>query len=186
MKERLEFKSNYIDGVGEFTVPYDIRLELPENITLDKKDWHYLTYIPWDEKYLKNVPDDFIDFFKFILPYLGVRTTDVHVATCLGFLDELIGKFPEIEVNRRVLAISLILHDVGWSKLSDQEIANSLGVTGLKLSEVAMGPKEKHAVEGEKLARELLGEGESETNNKDGNFKFEQKLSSEEKDLIFK
>jgi hypothetical protein len=55
-----------------------------------------------------------------------------------------------------VVALALLLHDVGWSQLSEFEIANSLGVTGLTLTETAMGPKEKHAVVGEKVARDVL------------------------------
>ncbi len=177
----MEFIIKSVPNLGEFLVPDDVILNLPTGIAIDKKDWHFLVSIPWEDKYFLSVPDDFKDFFKFVLPHLNVRTTNVHVATCLSYLDQLISEFPEENINRRVVALSLILHDIGWSKLSEQEIANSLGVSGLKLTDIAMAPKEKHAVEGERLARQILGDGDG-----DGEFGFEPKLSEQEKDLIFK
>jgi hypothetical protein len=62
------------------------------------------------------------------------------------------------QTNQRVVAIGLILHDSGWSQLTQDEIASSLGVTGLKLTPNAMGPKEKHAIESEKITRQILTE----------------------------
>lgn len=177
----MEFIIKSIPNLGEFLVPDDIILSLPTGLTIDRKDWHFLVSIPWEDKYLANIPEDFRDFFKFVLPHLSSRTTNVHVATCLGYLDQLISEFPEENINRRVVALSLILHDIGWSNLSEQEIANSLGVSGLKLTDIAMAPKEKHAIEGEKIAQKLLGEGDE-----DGEFNFEPKLTGQEKDLIFK
>ncbi|PIP86124.1 hypothetical protein COW83_00645 [Candidatus Collierbacteria bacterium CG22_combo_CG10-13_8_21_14_all_43_12] len=177
----MEFIIKTVPEVGEFLVPDDVVLSLPSGLTIDKKDWHFLVSIPWEDKYLENIPEDFVDFFKFVLPYLNVRTINVHVAICLGYLDQLIAEFPEENINRRVVALSLILHDIGWSKLSDQEIANSLGVFGLKLTDVAMAPKKRHAIEGERLAKKILGEGDD-----DGEFLFEPKLSVQDKDLIFK
>lgn len=82
-------------------------------------------------------------------------------------------EFSGQNINRRVVALSLVLHDVGWSRLSEEEIASSLGVTGLKLTETAQGPKEKHAVEGARLARTLLSE-----------YTFEPPLATEEIKLI--
>lgn len=40
--------------------------------------------------------------------------------------------------------------------MSEEEIASSLGVTGLALTEQAIGPKEKHAVLGAEIARKVL------------------------------
>ena len=68
----------------------------------------------------------------------------------------LLDKFPEEQINRRLVGLALIFHDCGWSKLSEEEVASSLGVTGLKLTEPATKPKERHAVEGEKIARNIL------------------------------
>jgi len=166
----------------------DVILEFPKSSILDKKDWHYLAYIPWNEKYLNKIPKEFVDFFKFVFPYLNVRTTDVHTAICLGFLDKLIKQFPKENINRRIVAIALILHDSGWSKLSDQEIASSLGIKGLKLDKLSTKSKEKHAVEGEKIARKLLGEEDGDKNDDDSlvGFEFNPKLTAQEKEIIFR
>jgi hypothetical protein len=151
----------------------DITLLLPEDTKLLEDQRHFLLYIPWEEKYLQFVPDEFKEFFMHVLPHLGVRTTDVHTAICLGMIDELLAQFPHAVVNRRVVALALILHDAGWSRLTEQEVAQSLGVTGLKLTEQALAPKEKHAIESEKIAREVLKA-----------FAFKPPLSPEEIELI--
>lgn len=140
--------------------PKDVVLHLPQNSKLSLSEQHYLIYIKWQDKYLKFIPTEFRTFFKTILPLLAVRTTDVHVAVCMGFLDELINKCKHgnRNVNRKVVAYSLMLHDCGWSQMSEKEIAASLGVKGLVLNAKANGPKEKHAILGEKLARSILSE----------------------------
>ncbi len=135
--------------------PDDIVLLLPEKSSLPVNQQHFLIFIPWNDSYLSNIPKQYLDFFKFVLPVLHARTTDVHTAICLGFLDTLLAQFNE-PINHKVVAIALILHDSGWSRLSEKEIANSLGVKGLKLNETALGPKEKHAIESEKITREIL------------------------------
>lgn len=154
--------------------PADILLALPENSLLPLEQQHFLLYIPWQEEYLSLVPEEFQDFYKQILPYLRVRTTDVHTAISLSYLDLLLNRINK-PINRRVVALSLCLHDVGWSKLTEEEIANSLGTKGLKINDATMGPKEKHAVEGEKIARKILT-----------SYQFKIPLTSEEIDLICK
>lgn len=67
-----------------------------------------------------------------------------------------IPKSASVNVDKNVITTAFILHDTGWSKMSDSEIASSLGVTGLALTNTAMGPKEKHAVLGEEMARKIL------------------------------
>lgn len=125
-----------------------------------------LTFIPWQDSYLQHIPADFRDFFVSVQHLLSVRTTDVHTAICLGFLDDFIQQIESsgVSVNRNVVGYALILHDCGWSQLSDEEIASSLGVTGLKLTDTARGPKEKHAVLGAKLAEDLLRQKQTELN----------------------
>lgn len=154
-----------------------ITLLLPKNSKLPKQDQHFLLYIPWDDKYLGLVPEDFKNFYKEILPNLSARTTDVHTAVCMQYLDEFISKAEEkgFKVNRKVLAYALMLHDSGWSRMSESEIAASLGVKGLALTKTAMGPKEKHAVIGEQIARDILTKKQDELG-----------LSNQEIDLICK
>lgn len=155
--------------------PGDIHLAVPQESNLPEREQHFLIYIPWNENYLRLVPEEFRQFFQEILPFLSARTTDVHTAVCLQYLDEFIQQASEQgkKVNRKVLAYALMLHDAGWSQMAEEEIATSLGVTGLALNESAMGSKEKHALLGEKIARQIL------TRKQD-----ELAVSDEEIDLI--
>ena len=136
-------------------IPDDIELRLPEKTTLDAGNLHYLIYIPWHDKYLELVDEAYRDFFKVVLPFLHARSTDVHVATCLPFIKELIQAETE-PVDERVVQIAFMLHDSGWSQMSELEIAESLGVTGLSLSGEALQPKARHAILGQQVAQKIL------------------------------
>ncbi len=144
--------------------PADATVKLPTNSDLPESEKHFLLFIPWEDKYLQFVPADFRQFFSEVFPLLSARTTDVHTAVCLQYLDEFVKKSESTgqTVNRKVLALSLILHDSGWSQMSQKEIAASLGATGLALNDTAMGPKEKHAVLGEKIAQQILEQKKEE------------------------
>lgn len=144
--------------------PTDIPLALPKSNNLKPEDQHFLIYIPWNDAYINLIPGEYRQFFLEVLPYLQARTTDVHTAVCLQYLDEFIQKaqLTGTKVKRNVVAYALILHDSGWSQMSEQEIAASLGVSGLVLSQTATAPKEKHALLGEKIARQILTEKQIE------------------------
>lgn len=136
-------------------------LKYPEKSDLPPDQLHFLAYIPWDDKYLEFVPTKYQPYFLDVLPQLAVRTTDVHVAHCFKYFDLLISNCEtefHTTLDRDIVALGLILHDIGWSKLSETDIAQSLGVLGLKLNPSALGPKEKHAIEGEIIARQKLRE----------------------------
>jgi hypothetical protein len=153
------FKEVSLPHIGSVKIPDDIFLEVPASSSLAPEMLHYLVYIPWNEAYLSSIPAAYLSFFKEVLPQLNTRTTDVHVAICFGYFAELLAAIEariNKSMNQRVVALALLFHDIGWSQLSEFEIANSLGVTGLALNENAMGPKEKHAVVGEKTARDIL------------------------------
>jgi len=140
--------------------PSDVPLDLPHQSSLSPEDLHFLIYIPWRDDYINFVPVKYQDFYLEMLPYLSARTTDVYTAVCLQYLKEFIEKSRVLgeKVQQDVIAYALILHDSGWSQMSEEEVAMSLGVTGLALNEKAMGPKEKHAVLGEKIARQVYTE----------------------------
>jgi len=152
LKNVEELKSQY----PEF--PQDIPLAFPKDTTLPPEDIHFLLYIPWQESYLRFVPEEYREFYTEVLPYLSARTTDVHTAVCIQYLNEFISKAdqPGKKVNKNILAYALMLHDSGWSQISQEEVAASLGVTGLALNEKAMEPKEKHAVLGAQIAKDIL------------------------------
>lgn len=149
---------------------------IPENIELKNEDGLQnvqLVYIPWNDKYLKYVPNEWQNFFLTALPYMHVRTTDVHTAICTSYIDKII-KLYDQPINNRVVALGLILHDVGWSALSRQDIIDSLSdYKGLKLSQTTQGSKKRHAEEGVKIAQSLLDK-----------FDFYPPLSSSEKQEI--
>lgn len=136
-------------------IPEDVPLQLPEHSTLGPELLHFLLFIPWSDSLLSRIDAPYRDFFQVVLPYLHTRTTDVHIATCFPFVDELIQAAGAV-VDERVIHLAFLLHDVGWSQLSEAEIAASLGVTGVTLNAQALGPKEKHALVGKDLAARLL------------------------------
>jgi len=136
-------------------IPDDVELRLPEHSSLAPADQHFLISIPWRDEYLVSVDPEFRDFFTFVHPYLQVRTTDVHVATCLKFLPGLVQAVGG-KVDRRTAEIAFVLHDSGWSQMTEGEIAHSLGVKGLSLTGDAVDPKARHAVLGADVARKVL------------------------------
>jgi hypothetical protein len=154
-------------------IPADIRLALPEPAAVPPDILHRLVYIPWEQRYLERVDPECRDFFSFVHPFLKRRTTDVQVATCLPFVGELIREHPG-PVDGRVVRIAFILHDSGWSRMSDGDIAASLGVSGLALSAGAAGPKRRHAELGRDLAAGLLDE-----------YRFDPPLSLEQREDIY-
>jgi hypothetical protein len=161
------FKKLYLPQGGTALLPDDINLEFPQKSKLEDDRLHFLVSIPWDDAYLSRVDEEYRDFFKEVLPYLHARTTDVHIATCMRFIKELIADVKKAvetnesasepkSINERMVAAAFILHDAGWSEMSEEEIAASLGVTGLALTDAAMGPKEKHAILGGQVAEVML------------------------------
>jgi len=155
-------------------------LSLPYN-NLQVEIQHYLLQIDWNNKYLEFVPEDFKPFFLEVLSHLAFRTTDVHTARSLKELDLfLTGISTENDgasINRNVVGLALILHDVGWGKLSQADIAQSLVGKGVKVTEESLDAKTQHAVDGEILARELLDKSNNE---------MVLALSEEDKNLILK
>lgn len=165
--------TTYLAPTGsKYLLPTDVELKLPGESSLQPESLQRLAYIPWDNKYLDDVPSEYQDIFERLLPELGVRTTDVHIATCIPFVEKL-GNMIDKPFNHRAVYLGLMLHDIGWNQLSDEEIASSLGVTGLKINENSIGPKQKHAILGSQRAAEVLEE-----------ISIDPPLSSDEKELI--
>jgi len=168
----MKFKKVNLAGVSGF-VPESLDLSVPIVPDFPPESKHFLIFIPWKDHKLNLVPLEYRDFFKFVLPYLRKRTTDVHTAHCLNLATQFLKSFSEI--NKRVVLIALTLHDIGWSQLTSSEIAQSLGVKGLALNSVARGPKLAHALAGEKLAAEILAV-----------YQFNPPLTKNEKEIILK
>jgi hypothetical protein len=77
-------------------------------------------------------------------------------------------------VDERVVYLAFILHDSGWSQMSEMEIASSLGVEGLALSGEAVSPKLRHVELSREIAQRLLSD-----------YPFDPPLTSSQKDLIY-
>lgn len=151
----MQFTRVPFPGLSVKLLPSDLTLVVPQDVEVPEEERYRLAYIPWEEKYLQRVPEEYKDFFLFVLPHVHVRTTDVHVAICLSLLPTLVDRFTT-SINQRVVGYALILHDVGWSKVTPVEMAMSFHVPGVTLTKDAMEPKEKHAIEGRKRAETLL------------------------------
>jgi hypothetical protein len=167
-----QFKEFQLPTGETHWIPADLDLEIPRESSIAPELVHFLTFIPWRNDYLDLAPAAYRDFFSFTLPYLHVRTTDVHIATCLPYADELITVTPGV-IDERVVHVAFILHDCGWSQMSEEEIAASLGVVGLALSADAAKPKARHAELGRELAKRILRE-----------YRFDPPLSEEQKKII--
>jgi hypothetical protein len=161
-----------LPGGGSIWIPADVNLQLPISISIRPDLIHYLIYIPWDDKYLEGIDPAYREFFRTVLPYLHSRTTDVHVATCLPFVKELLTA-ERRRGDERVVNLAFILHDSGWSQMTEIEVANSLGVKGLVLAGTAINPKLRHAELGVELARRILME-----------YTFQTQLTTRQIDLI--
>ena len=148
-------------------------LRLPDRASLQPGLLYYLIYIPWDDKYMGLIDPAYRDFFRTVLPYLHARITDVHVATCLPLVKELLCTEPG-PVDEQVVHLAFILHDAGWSQMTEQEIFGSLEVVGLALSGEAVNPKERHVKLGKELAQRILGE-----------YAFQPPLTTGRKNLIY-
>jgi hypothetical protein len=155
-------------------IPADVNLRFPDKTSIDPHLLHFLIYIPWEDKYIEQVDMAYRNFFQAVLPYLHVRTTDVHIATCAPFIKELIRADHET-VDEQVVHLAFILHDSGWSQMSELEIAESLGVKGLALSGEAVTPKARHVELGKQIAQRVLSE-----------YPVQPPLTDEQKDLIYK
>ena len=157
---------------GETAIlPAEMTMVYPSAARVPSRDKHYLVALPWHDYYLRRVPHPYRHFFQFVLPHLGARTTNVHTAVSVGMLDELI-RTSGLIVNRRAVYFALILHDSGWSKMSEQEIADSLKTRAL-LHPKNHGAQEKHDVLGGQIARRVLAE-----------YGFEPALRQDERELI--
>ena len=93
-------------------IPADMVLRLPDRASLQPGLLHYLIYIPWDDTYMGLIDPAYRDFFRTVLPYL---------------VKELLCTEPG-PVDEQVVQLAFILHDSGWSQMTEQEVADSLGV----------------------------------------------------------
>ncbi|HVQ44863.1 MAG TPA: hypothetical protein VMT30_07955 [Candidatus Saccharimonadia bacterium] len=168
----LRFRKISVPGASAAYAPTTIDLKFSTTTAVENHRLHLLAHIPWHDKYLAHVPQAYRNFFKFVLPYLSTRTSDVHTAISLGFVNELITNI-DPGTNPYLAHLAVTLHDCGWCRVDDAQIADSLDYSGVIFTPAAAMAKHLHTVHGSQLAAELLR-----------HYDFAQPLSSSEIDLI--
>jgi HD superfamily phosphohydrolase YqeK len=81
--------------------------------------------------------------------YLDTRQNDIHIALSYDFARQLLSFYPEADAA--IVLPAVILHDVGWKMVPEDEQLNAFGPN--------MNNKEMqrlHEVEGVRIAREIL------------------------------
>lgn len=153
-------------------IPDDITIKFPKpgEVTLERM--RLLAFIPWDDKFEECIPVQHRYFFTFAMPYLSARTTNVRTALSVSFIPELMNSIGRPD-DESILYLAVILHDCGWSMVSQSEIADSLDYKGIAYTPIAAHAKMKHTIYGAALAFRLLDE-----------YSFDQPLGLEQKELI--
>lgn len=173
----LKFHEVSLPGDEFGYVPDDVAIVVPKTDAVSEDRLHLLSYIPWANKYLQRIPRSYQNFFSYSLHHLRARTTDVHTATSAEMLGQLISRTRR-PIDEPVAYTALLLHDSGWGRLSEPEIADSLDYRGLAHqgveAEVAKSPKALHDRLGEVVAREVLG-----------SWSGEPRLSLTQKDFVY-
>lgn len=171
-KDRINFQKITLPTGDVKHIPDDITVEFPKQAEVTLERLRLLAFIPWDDAYEEHIPVQYRYFFTFAMPYLGARTTNVHTALSASFVPELMSSIgrPDDEL---LLYLAVILHDCGWSMVSQSEIADSLDYKAIAYTPIAAHAKMKHTIYGAALAFRLLDE-----------YSFEQPLGLEQKELI--
>lgn len=137
-------------------LPNDLNIVIPSAPSIPIEDKHYLAYIPWDEDYMRHIPEKYRDFFSFILPCLHTRTSDVHTALSAAQLPYLLKDVSE-PVDERAISLALLLHDCGWSQVDQQGLVTSLSYNSVTpAGSHSIRPKQQHLIYGTALAYRLL------------------------------
>lgn len=150
------FKRVGLPTGAQTLIPDDIIIRFPKvrNIALD--DHHYLAYIPWNDSYLSLIPETYRDFYRYALPHLHVRTSDVHTAVSVSQLPYLLTGHRE-HIDQDLVYYALMLHDCGWSMVDQQGLVSSLSYSGVSpTSRSSLKPKQQHLVYGAALAFKLM------------------------------
>ena len=63
--------------------------------------------------------------FQMAAPYLDIRDNDVHVQMAYDFARRLLKHYPE--ADEAIVLPAVILHDVGWKTIPEEELVESFG-----------------------------------------------------------
>ena len=84
------------------------------------------------------------------LPYMRSRKNDVHIPLSFACAEGLLTSHPE--ANQDVVLLAILLHDLGWSAVDQDEIYSKGFGPGMWESDV----RKAHEKEGARIAREIL------------------------------
>jgi hypothetical protein len=154
--KQVPFKAMSLPGRQHTFVPADLDILIPKARRILAAERHHLAYLPWQNSYLNRIPADYQAFFKFVLPHLHARTSNVHTAVSIGELQHIFDG-TTAQVEKRLIYLALILHDCGWSQVTQADLVKSFNYNGVSpVGADSMQPKQKHLVYGEALAYKLL------------------------------
>ncbi len=83
------------------------------------------------------------------LPYLDVRSNDIHAMYSYNFARRLTRLYPD--ANPEIVLPAIILHDIGWSTVPEDKVLEAFGP---KMRYPKL--RRQHEVEGARMAREIL------------------------------
>lgn len=83
------------------------------------------------------------------LPYLRVRSNDIHTLISVTLVQQLLLAYPKAEAE--VVLHAMMLHDTGWSQVSQDKVLLAFG-PGAKYPEI----QRQHEIEGVRVAQALL------------------------------
>lgn len=93
---------------------------------------------------------EFAPVWRAALPYMRARKNDVHIPLSYACAEELLTHHPE--VDREVVLLGILLHDLGWAVVDQEAIYRDGFGPGMWESDVRI----QHELEGARLAREIL------------------------------
>jgi hypothetical protein len=100
------------------------------------------------------MPDRYEHVWAAAAPYLRARKNDVHIPLSYGYAERLLTEHPDADPD--VVLPAVILHDAGWAVVDHQ--IEEVGPDMLKSD-----MRRAHEVEGARIAREIVGDGEIAT-----------------------
>lgn len=83
-------------------------------------------------------------------PYMRARKNDVHVPISFRYAERILEHHPE--ANRQVVLLAILLHDIGWATISEEDILSK----GFGKGEAKQQIRRLHETEGARLAKDIL------------------------------
>ncbi len=93
---------------------------------------------------------EFAPVWQATVPYMRARKNDVHIPLSYGCAKAILVHHPE--VDRKVVLLGIMLHDLGWAVVDQEAIYTEGFGPGMWQSDV----RKQHEIEGARLAREIL------------------------------